>query len=58
MIGQVDQDGAQGQLQKALGHLVVADHMRQALLGCCYDGLVWAGQVLEEELDDVLAQIW
>ena len=58
VIGQVDQDGAQGQLQQALGHLMVADNMRQALLGCRDDGLVRAGQVLEEELDDILAQIW
>ena len=57
MIGQIDQDGAQGQLQQALGHLVIADHMRQALLSCRNDGLIRAGQVLEEELDDVLTQV-
>ena len=57
MVGQVDEDRAQGQLQEALGHLVIADHMGQAMLSCRNDGLIWAGQVLEEELDDALTQV-
>ena len=57
VVRQVDQNGAKGQLQKALGHLVVADHMGQALLSCHNDGLIWAGQVFEEHLDDLLAQL-
>lgn len=58
MVGQVDQDGAKGHLQEALGHFVVADHMGQALLSCRNDDLIWAGQVLEEHLNDLLPQLW
>ena len=57
VVGQVHQDGAQGQLQQPLGHLVSADHMGQALLSCRYDGLIRAGQVLKEHLNDLLTQL-
>lgn len=58
MVSQIDQDGPQGHLQEALGHLVVADHMGQALLSCCNDSLIRTGQMLEEHLDDLLTKFW
>lgn len=57
VVGQVDQYGPQGNLQQPLGHLVAADHPGQALLSCRYQRVIWAGQVLEEQLDDVLTQL-
>lgn len=44
-------------LQQVLGHLLVRNHSRQALLGHAHRHLIGAGQVLEEDLDDAPAQL-
>ena len=48
---------APAHLQQGLGHLLVRDDGDEAVLGAGHGGLVAAGEVLEEDLDDAPAQL-